>query len=158
MTDTILYSVADRVATITLNRPGVMNALERTMLRRLREVCEEVEHDAAVRAAVIRGAGAAFLAGGDVAYFHANLPRAPDMVRELMGELHRAILALRRMPKPVLASVHGAVAGAGVSLMAAADLAVAAADATFTLAFSKIGANPDGGATYFLPRLIGTRK
>ena len=158
MTDTILYTVADRVATITLNRPRVMNALEATMIRRLREVCEAAEGDAAVRAVVIRGAGPAFLAGGDVSFFHANLARAPDIIRELAGELHRAILALKRAPKPVLASVHGAVAGAGVSLMAAADLAVAAADATFTLAYSRIGASPDGGATHFLPRLVGTRK
>lgn len=158
MSDTILYSVADSVATITLNRPRVMNALEQTMILRLREVCETVERDAAVRAVVIRGAGAAFLAGGDVAFFHANLPRAAGIIRDLAGELHHAILALRRAPKPVLASVHGAVAGAGVSLMAAADLAIAAADATFTLAYSRIGASPDGGATHFLPRLVGTRK
>jgi 2-(1,2-epoxy-1,2-dihydrophenyl)acetyl-CoA isomerase len=158
MSDTILYSVADSVATITLNRPRVMNALEQTMILRLREVCETVERDAAVRAVVIRGAGPAFLAGGDVAFFHANLPRAAGIIRDLAGELHHAVLALRRAPKPVLASVHGAVAGAGVSLMAAADLAMAAADATFTLAYSRIGASPDGGATHFLPRLVGPRK
>ena len=158
MSDTVLYSVADSVATITLNRPRVMNALEGTMIRRLREVCEEVERDPAVRTAVIRGAGPAFLAGGDVSFFHANLPRAPDIIRDLAGELHQAILALRRAPKPVLASVHGAVAGAGVSLMAAADFAIAAADATFTLAYSRIGASPDGGATHFLPRLVGARR
>lgn len=158
MSDTILYSVADSVATITLNRPRVMNALEGAMIRRLREACDEVERDATVRAVVMRGAGPAFLAGGDVSFFHANLTRAPDIIRELAGELHRAILALRRAPKPVLASVHGAVAGAGVSLMAAADLAIAAADTTFTLAYSRIGASPDGGATYFLPRLVGTRR
>ena len=111
-----------------------------------------------MRAVVLRGAGPAFLAGGDVAFFHANLPRAAGIIREWRGELHHAILALRRAPKPVLASVHGAVAGAGVSLLAAADLAIAAADATFTLAYSRIGASPDGGATYFLPRLVGYRK
>jgi len=158
MSDSILYSVADGVATITLNRPRIMNALDGEMIRGLRAVCEEVERDAAVRAAVIRGAGPAFLAGGDVALFRSNLPRMADLIREFAGELHHAILALRRMPKPVLASVHGAVAGAGVSLMAAADLAVAAAGATFTLAYSRIGASPDGGATYFLPRVVGTRK
>src|SRR5262249_29947603 len=157
MTDAILYSLSDAVATITLNRPRVMNALEGAMIRRLREVCEDVERDGAVRAVVIRGAGPAFLAGGDVSFFHANLPRAADIIRDLAGELHHGILALRRAPKPVLASVHGAVAGAGVSVMAAADLAVAAADATFTLAYSRIGASPDGGATHFLPRLVGSR-
>jgi 2-(1,2-epoxy-1,2-dihydrophenyl)acetyl-CoA isomerase len=124
----------------------------------LRAACEEVERDAGVRAAIIRGAGPAFLAGGDVSVFRSNLPRMADLIREFAGELHHAILALRRAPKPVLASVHGAVAGAGVSVMAAADLAVAASDATFTLAYSRIGASPDGGATHFLPRLVGSRK
>ena len=158
MSDSILYSVTDSVATITLNRPRVMNALDGEMIRALRTACEEVERDAGVRAAVIRGAGPAFLAGGDVSVFRSNLPRMADLIRELAGELHHAILALRRAAKPVLASVHGAVAGAGVSVMASADLAVAAADATFTLAYSRIGASPDGGSTHFLPRLIGSRR
>jgi 2-(1,2-epoxy-1,2-dihydrophenyl)acetyl-CoA isomerase len=158
MSESVLYSVAEGVATITLNRPRVMNALDGEMIRGLRAACEEVERDAAVRAAVVRGAGPAFLAGGDVSVFHANLPRLAELIREFAGELHQAILALRRAPKPVLASVHGAVAGAGVSLMAAADLAVAAADATFTVAYSRIGASPDGGATYHLPRLVGHRR
>lgn len=90
--------------------------------------------------------------------FHSNLPRLPDLVRAGGGALNQAILALRSAPKPVLASVHGAVAGAGVSLMAAADLAIAAEGTRFTLAYSNIGASPDGGATYFLPRLVGYRK
>jgi len=158
MSDSVLYAAADGVATITLNRPRVMNALDGDMIRRLRAVCEEVERDAGVRAAVIRGAGPAFLAGGDVSVFHANLPCMADLIREVAGELHHAILALRRAPKPVLASVHGPVAGAGVSLMAAADLAVAADDATFTLAYSRLGGSPDGGATCHLPRLVGQRK
>ena len=158
MSDTVLYSVADGVATITLNRPRVMNALDAEMIRRLREVTEQVEHDPAARAVVIRGAGPAFLVGGDVAMFHANLSQMAALVREGGAELHRAILALRRAPKPVLASVHGAVAGAGVSLMAAADLAIAAEGTKFTMAYSKIGTSPDGGATYFLPRLVGTRR
>src|SRR5262249_36098045 len=134
MSDSILYSVSGSVATITLNRPRVMNALDGEMIGRLRTACEEVERDAAVRVVVIRGAGPAFLAGGDVSVFRSNLPRMADLIREWATELHHAILALRRAAKPVLASVHGAVAGAGVSVMAAADLAVAASDATFTLA------------------------
>lgn len=158
MSDSVLYSVTEGVATITLNRPQVMNALDADMIRRLRAVCEEVERAPTVRAVVMRGAGASFLAGGDVSLFHSSLPRMPQLVRECAGELHHAVLALRRAPKPVLASVHGAVAGAGVSVLAAADLAIAAADATFTLAYSKIGASPDGGATWFLPRLVGCRK
>jgi 2-(1,2-epoxy-1,2-dihydrophenyl)acetyl-CoA isomerase len=158
MSETLLYSVAGSVATITLNRPQVMNALDAGMIARLRAVCEQACDDAAVRAIVLRGNGPAFLAGGDVALFHANLPRLPDMIKDLAGELHHAIVALRRAPKPVFASVHGAVAGAGVSLLAAADLAIAATDTKFTLAYSRIAASPDGGSTWFLPRLVGYRK
>jgi 2-(1,2-epoxy-1,2-dihydrophenyl)acetyl-CoA isomerase len=153
-----VYSVAEGVATITLNRPQVLNALDAQMIVQLRAACERAEHDAAARAVVLRGAGPAFLAGGDVAYFRANLARMPALVREGGTELNHAVLALRRAPKPVLASVHGAVAGAGVSLMAAADLAIAAEGTKFTVAYSKIGTSPDGGATHFLPRLVGTRR
>jgi len=124
MNDSVLYSVVDGIATITLNRPQVMNAINAAMMVQLRAACERAERDESARAVVLRGAGPAFLAGGDVAFFHANLPRMPALVREGGAELHHAILALRRAPKPVLASVHGAVAGAGVSLMAAADLAL----------------------------------
>ena len=158
MSDAVLYTVADGVATITLNRPSVMNALDAAMIVQLRVACERAEQDATARAVVLRGAGPAFLAGGDVSFFHANLARMPELVRQGGAELHHAILALRRAPKPVLASVHGTVAGAGVSLMAAADLALAAEGTKFMLAYSRIGTSPDGGATYFLPRLVGSRK
>jgi len=158
MSDTVLYSVVDGVATITLNRPAVMNALDAGMISALREAAERAEGDRAARVVVIRGAGPAFLAGGDVAMFHANLPRMPQLVREHAAEFHKAILALRRAPKPVLASVHGAVAGAGVSVMAAADLAIAAEGTRFTMAYSRLGTSPDGGATWTLPRLVGARK
>jgi len=158
MSDTVLYSVAEGVATITLNRPQVLNAMDARMIVELRAACERAEQDAAARAVVLRGAGPAFLAGGDVAYFRSNLARMPALVREGGAELNHAILALRRTPKPVLASVHGAVAGAGVSLAAAADLAIAAEGTKFTVAYSRIGASPDGGATHFLPRLLGARR
>jgi len=158
VTDSILYSVAEGVATITLNRPQVLNALDGRMIVELRAACERAEHDAAARAVVVRGAGPAFLAGGDVAFFRADLARMPALVREGGAELNHAILALRRAPKPVLASVHGAVAGAGLSLAAAADLAIAAEGTKFTVAYSKIGTSPDGGATHYLPRLLGARR
>src|SRR4051812_9018165 len=107
--ETLKYSVADGIATIVLNRPHVMNALDAHMIERLRAGCEAARDDAAVRVIVLRGDGPAFLAGGDVALFHANLPQLPALVEKLAGELHHAVTALREMPKPVLASVHGAV-------------------------------------------------
>jgi 2-(1,2-epoxy-1,2-dihydrophenyl)acetyl-CoA isomerase len=157
MSEKLLYAVTQGVGAITLNRPQVLNALDDEMIVRLRAVCEQARGDSAVRAIVLRGNGPAFLAGGDVAMFKRNLPRLPDMVGHLAGELHHAILALRGAPKPVIASVHGAVAGARISLLAASDLALAATDTRFSLAYSRIGASPEGG-TWFLPRLIGYRK
>jgi 2-(1,2-epoxy-1,2-dihydrophenyl)acetyl-CoA isomerase len=151
-------SVQDGIATIALNRPHVMNAMDGEMMQQLRPVAERVEQDASVRAVVLRGEGPAFMAGGDVAVFHRHLAELPDLIVTWGREMHAAFLALRRMGKPVLASVHGAVAGAGFSLMCACDLAIAAADTRFTLAYANIGASPDGGSTYFLPRLVGYKK
>lgn len=158
MSDSVLYSVENGVATITLNRPQVLNALDVDAILALSAACERAGREAAARAIVLRGAGGAFCAGGDVSVFHADLPRMGRLVRECAQELHHAILALRGASQPVLASVHGAVAGAGMSLLATADLGIAAADARFTLAYSRIGTSPDGGATYSLPRIVGSRK
>jgi 2-(1,2-epoxy-1,2-dihydrophenyl)acetyl-CoA isomerase len=158
MSEVVKLSVASGIATIALNRPHVMNAMDGEMMRQLRPVTEAVEKDSSVRAVVLRGEGAAFMAGGDVAVFHQHLADLPELIVTWGREMHAAFLAIRRMGKPVLASVHGAVAGAGFSLMCAADLAIAAADTRFTLAYANIGASPDGGSTYFLPRLVGYKK
>jgi 2-(1,2-epoxy-1,2-dihydrophenyl)acetyl-CoA isomerase len=158
MSEVVKLSAADGIATIVLNRPHVMNAMDGEMMQQLRPITEAVEKDASVRAVVLRGEGAAFMAGGDVAVFHRHLAELPDLIVTWGREMHAAFLAMRRMGKPVLASVHGAVAGAGFSLMCAADLAIAAADTRFTLAYANIGASPDGGSTYFLPRLVGYKK
>jgi 2-(1,2-epoxy-1,2-dihydrophenyl)acetyl-CoA isomerase len=158
MSEAVKLSVASGIATIALNRPHVMNAMDGEMMRQLRPVTEAVEKDSSVRAVVLRGEGAAFMAGGDIAVFHQHLAELPDLIVTWGREMHAAFLALRRMGKPVLASVHGAVAGAGFSLLCAADLAIAAVDTRFTLAYANIGASPDGGSTYFLPRLVGYKK
>ncbi|MBM3344403.1 MAG: enoyl-CoA hydratase [Betaproteobacteria bacterium] len=158
MSENILYNVAAGIGIITFNRPQVMNALDLATIIEFSQMCERAQQDAAARVVVLRGAGRAFLAGGDVAAFQAHLADFPLKVLELAGELHHGILALRRAPKPVIASVHGAVAGAGMSVMMACDLIVAAEGTQFTLAYSKIGTSPDGGATWFLPRLVGHHK
>lgn len=154
----MLYAVADGIATLTFNRPKVMNALDPDSIVAFRDVCERAEQDAAARVVVLRGAGPAFLAGGDVASFKQHLAEFSRTVVGLAGELHRGILALRRARKPVIASVHGAVAGAGMSIMMACDLIVAAEGTQFNMAYSRIGTSPDGGATWFLPRLVGYHK
>lgn len=158
MSQVVLTAVERGVATLTLNRPQVLNAMDGEMMQQLKPAIEALEKDVAVRAVVIRGAGAAFMAGGDVAVFHKHLAELPELIVRWGTEMHLAFLSLRRMGKPVLASVHGAVAGAGFSLMCAADLAIAAADTKFTLAYANIGASPDGGSTHFLPRLVGYKK
>lgn len=154
----VLYAVSDGVSTITFNRPQAMNALDAEMIRGFRAAAERAAADDAVRVIVLRGAGPAFVAGGDVAMFREQLQSMATLVPELAGELHRGILALRCAAQPVVAAVHGAVAGAGFSIMLACDLVIAAADTRFSLAYSRLGASPDGGATWFLPRLAGYQK
>jgi 2-(1,2-epoxy-1,2-dihydrophenyl)acetyl-CoA isomerase len=158
MTHSVKLEVAEGVATLSFNRPEVYNALDAEMMIQFRAAAEVVQRDPAVRVVVLRGEGKAFAAGGDVSVFHRHIRELPDLIVRWGREMHFAILALRRMPKPVLASVHGACAGAGFSILCATDLAIAAEDARFSLAYSNIGASPDGGSTHFLPRLVGYKK
>lgn len=159
----ILLTVEGTVATVTLNRPAARNALDEATARLLLDALLKVEQDDAVRVVVLRGAGEHFAAGGDVKTFarllREEIPeRRQAILEELVGVVHEGVLALRRMPKPVLASVRGATAGGGFSLMLAADLVLAAEDAVFTLAFCHIGTSPDGGSTWHLPRIVGLRR
>lgn len=154
----VLLAIDEGVASISLNRPEVMNAMDGDMMIQLRAATELVQQDPAVRVVVLRGAGAAFCAGGDVASFHEMIDTLPTSIQRLGREMHFAFWALRRSPKPVVAVVHGAVAGAGFSLLCAADLAIAAAETKFTLAYANIGASPDGGSSHFLPRLVGYKR
>lgn len=158
MSNSVLHAVGDGVAIITFNRPAVMNALDADMIRAFRAACERAVGDPAVRVIVLRGAGPAFVAGGDVAMFRDKVAEMATLVPDLASELHHGILALRRAPQPVIAAVHGAVAGAGVSIMLACDLVLAAAGTQFSMAYSRIGTSPDGGSTWFLPRLTGYQK
>lgn len=146
------------IATITLNRPEVLNALSPEMAQALCDAVWEVEADAGIRCLVLRGAGRGFMAGGDVAGFHAVLDDIGAHAGRMIDVYHLAVRALCRMEKPVLASLHGAVAGAGLSLALTADLAIAADDTVLTLAYAGIGTSPDGGSTYFLPRIVGRRR
>jgi 2-(1,2-epoxy-1,2-dihydrophenyl)acetyl-CoA isomerase len=158
MTQSVLLSVDGGVATIAFNRPEVFNAMDGEMMIQFRAAAELVQKDPAVRVIVLRGEGKSFLAGGDVGAFHRNIRELPDLILRWGREMHFGLLALRRAPKPVLASVHGAVAGAGFSMLCAADLSVSADDARFSLAYAGIGTSPDGGSTHFLPRLLGYKK
>ncbi len=158
MTQSVLLAVDGGVATIAFNRPEVFNAMDGEMMIQFRAAAELVQKDPAVRVIVLRGEGKSFLAGGDVGAFHRLLHELPELILRWGREMHFGLLALRRAPKPVLASVHGAVAGAGFSMLCAADLSVSADDARFSLAYAGIGTSPDGGSTHFLPRLVGYKK
>lgn len=153
---------ASGIATITLNRPQALNALDIPMAEGLRAATTRVAGDATARALVIRGAGDHFMAGGDVKAFHDTLNDPPAerraLLERLIGEVHEAVTRIRSMEKPVIASVRGAVAGFGFSLMSACDLAIAADTSYFTLAYRHIGTSPDGGSTYALPRLVGIKQ
>ena len=158
----VLAEIRDGIGWLTLNRPEQLNALSMEMRDLLIEHSAQFEKDPAVRCVVIRGAGTHFMAGGDIRGFHKSLTTEKEA--HLAGfemrvvKAHQAIYQIRRMAKPVIASVQGAAAGFGLSLILNCDLAIAADDAFFTLAYRHIGLSADGGATYFLPRIVGERK
>ncbi len=162
MAEHVLTDVKDGIGSIVFNRPELLNALSPEMTDGLIEATGRFERDPAVRCVVLSGAGDHFMAGGDIKGFKKSLSedRAGHVARLEMRvvKVHQAIYHLRRMPKPVLASVQGAAAGFGLSMILASDLAIAADDAFFTLAYRHIGLSADGGATYFLPRIVGERR
>ena len=155
MDELIKVAEANGIVTITLHRPDRLNAFVGHMRRDLAEALEEAGSDPHVRVVVITGAGRAFCAGGDV-HFMAELVRRNDAEEfaRLLGAARRVILAIRRMTKPVIASINGAAAGAGFNLALACDLRIASSTATFRQSFVKLGFHPDWGGTYFLPRMI----
>ena len=156
MADTVLLEIDGAVATMTLNRPESLNAIDHVLAKDLRETAREAEMNSKVRCLVVRGSGPAFMAGGDIRAFKERLSKNLDRyIIDVTHDLHDAIMAFRRMPKPVIASVHGAAAGAGFSLAMSCDMVIATEDAVFTLAYSVLGASPDGSSTYSLPRLVG---
>jgi 2-(1,2-epoxy-1,2-dihydrophenyl)acetyl-CoA isomerase len=154
----VLYEARDGVAWITLNRPDVYNTINLALATDLAEAALQAEIDPAVRAVVLRGAGTGFSAGGDLKDFDTRAAEMPAYVHEVATNLHTAVSRLARMHAPVIAAVHGSAAGAGMSLAMACDLAVAAASARFTMAYTRIGLVPDGSSSYFLPRLVGLKR
>jgi 2-(1,2-epoxy-1,2-dihydrophenyl)acetyl-CoA isomerase len=162
MTSDLIVSVENRVGYLTLNRPEVRNALSDGIVIGLRDQLTAWERDAGVRAIVLRGAGDHFQSGGDVKRMGTVAGLAPAERRAQFEQrihgLHPVMYLMRRLRKPIVASVQGAAAGAGMSLMMACDLVIAADSAFFTLAYIHIGTSPDGGSTYFLPRTVGMKK
>ncbi|HEX7124899.1 MAG TPA: enoyl-CoA hydratase-related protein [Thermodesulfobacteriota bacterium] len=145
------------VATLTLNRPERRNALTIQSGRDLEAACLALRDDPAVGAVVLTGAGKSFSAGGDLKDFGVDLSDVTQ-ARALMVALHRGLLALAELDKPVVAAVNGDAAGAGWNLALAADLIVASTEARFIQAFVKVGVVPDLGGAFFLPRLVGPHR
>ena len=156
--DVVLLSVEDGIARIRFNRPAALNAIDEAVARGFLAACEAVSQRSDVRVVVMSGNGRAFMAGGDVRKMREAGADAGPLVDSLLGFLNPALLLLAELPLPVLASLQGAVAGAGVGVALAADLAIAADDMKLNLAYARIGATPDAGATWLLPRLVGLRR
>jgi 2-(1,2-epoxy-1,2-dihydrophenyl)acetyl-CoA isomerase len=146
---------------IILNRPEVLNAIGRDTIAALAAAAAEAAEDKAARAVLLRGAGTHFCAGGDIAMFGELIRLSPaqrhKMLYQTVDALHPLLVRLRHMPKPVVAAVQGAAAGFGLSLVLAADLAVAAEDAVFACGYVHLGTSPDGGMTTLLPRTVGLK-
>jgi 2-(1,2-epoxy-1,2-dihydrophenyl)acetyl-CoA isomerase len=156
VSDTVLLTVSDSVATIMLNRPDALNSLTLSAKLALRDAVGEVAADPAVRAVVLTGAGRGFCAGQDLRE-HAALLAAEDVapLNTVREHFNPIVLTLAELPKPVIAAVNGIAAGAGASLAFAADFRIAAEGASFLLAFANVGLTLDSGASWTLPRLIG---
>ena len=155
---TLNFEVSAGVATITLNRPNNMNAMSPQMSAELHEVALEIDADQGIRAVVLTGAGKVFCAGGDLGEFAAAGDGARTLIMKMTGDLHLALSRLARNAAPVIAAVNGTAAGAGFSLLMAADLAIAAESAVMTMAYTNAGLSPDGSSTYYMPRKIGDRR
>lgn len=150
------------VATLVMNRPEARNALSMEMRTELCDALHDIERDDGVRCVVLTGAGDHFMAGGDVKGMGSSIKKPPEEIRKefllRIHDLHPIMFAMRRMPKPIVASCRGAAAGAGVSMALACDLIIAAESAFFTLAYCRIGTSPDGSSSFHLPRAVGIKK
>jgi 2-(1,2-epoxy-1,2-dihydrophenyl)acetyl-CoA isomerase len=156
---TLRLDVDGEIGTLTLDRPKVLNAMSPELISELVTAAAWLADRAPLRALIVTGEGRAFSAGGDVNWFKQGLEESdadlPAEVRRGADVLHQAIVDFRRIPYPVIAAVNGVAAGAGFSLALMCDTRIASEDAAFVCAYGRIGASPDGGMTYFLPRVVG---
>ena len=147
------------IGTLTLDRPDAFNAMSPEMIGEMTVAFAWLADRAPIRALIVTGSGKAFCAGGDVTWFRKGVEDEeidlPSEVRRGAEALHAAIVDLRRIPYPVICAVNGPAAGAGFSLALACDIRIASEAAFFAPAYGRIGASPDGGMTYFLPRVVG---
>lgn len=155
--ETLDLDVRDGVAHLTLNRPDAANGINLELARDLMSATLAIAADPDARVVLLTGAGKMFCGGGDVKGFAAE-DDLPTYLRETLGPLHGAITNLVRGDAPVVAAVQGSAAGAGMGLVGASDLVVAAESTKFVMAYTGIGFTPDGSSSWFLPRLVGLRR
>tara|TARA_B000000565_G_scaffold121770_1_gene91647 strand:+ start:2820 stop:3590 length:771 start_codon:yes stop_codon:yes gene_type:complete len=152
----ILFDIKDGVGKITLNRPEKFHSIIRELALEFQNSLDKCINDGNVRAVLITAKGKAFCAGQDLE--EATNPNAPNITKIIQEHYNPIIRKIRCLEKPVIAAVNGVAAGAGASIALCCDIIVAKESASFVQAFSKIGLIPDSGATFFLPRLIGSQK
>jgi enoyl-CoA hydratase/carnithine racemase len=157
--ETLRIDVDGDIGTLTLDRPKVLNAMSPELIGELVTAAAWLADCAPLRGLIVTGAGRGFSAGGDVTWFKRGLEESGEYlsadVRRGAEVLHQAIVDFRRIPYPVVGAVNGVAAGAGFSLALMCDIRIASEDAAFVCAYGRIGASPDGGMTYFLPRVVG---
>ena len=153
---TITFEQADPVARIALNRPDAANGMNDNMTAELADAARRCDTDT-TKVVVLTGSGRFFCAGGDLKFF-ASAPIRGRYIKGVADDLHRAISTFARMDAVLITAVNGVAAGAGFSLAVTGDLVLAAASASFTMAYTKAGLSPDGSSSYYLPRLIGVRR
>jgi 2-(1,2-epoxy-1,2-dihydrophenyl)acetyl-CoA isomerase len=160
--NTLRIEIDGEIGTLTLDRPDAFNAMSPEMIGEMTVAFAWLADQAPLRALIVTGAGKAFCSGGDVNWFKEGVESEeidlPAHVRRGADALHTAIVDLRRIPYPVVCAVNGPAAGAGFSLALACDIRIASESAFFACAYGRIGASPDGGMTYFLPRVVGPSK
>lgn len=156
---TIEFSIDEGLATIRLNRPDVHNALNEQMADELNEVATRCANDKNLRAVLFLGNGKSFTVGGDISVFcKADPIELPGLLSRMTGAYHSALRIFSRLNAPIVAGVHGAVAGGGLGLLYCADIVLAAEETKFATGFSSLGLSMDGGNSWYLPRLVGARR
>lgn len=156
--NTILFDVRDGIAHITLNRPEAANSINLNLAKDLMHAILRCDEDPGIRAVLISGSGSLFCGGGDLKDFKARGKELPYYVKEVTTYLHSAISRMIRMAPPVISAIHGAAAGAGMSLAIACDYVFAAETARLMVAYTRAGLTPDGSMSYFLPRIVGLKR
>jgi len=160
----VRVDVDGAICRIILNRPESLNALDLEVMDALAQVTRAISNDDTIRCVILTGAGDHFMAGGDIKHFGRRLEAVPDRtafrheIESMIDGFHETVINMRTMPKPIIAGVRGAAAGAGVSVMLACDLVLAADTSFYTLAYCHLGTSPDGGSTFSLPRATGIKR